>query len=112
MQRITYTLFIIAACIISAINGNAANHQGPTGTAADSVLISGFNPEEDLVIVGSDTISILLPERNLGRYDRGLFNYLFIPKGQWAFGLTASYGEFNSEDVEVLSVIKDFNFKG
>ena len=66
----------------------------------------GFNPEEDLVIVGSDTISILLPERNLGRYDRGLFNYLFIPKGQWAFGLTASYGEFNSEDVEVLSVIK------
>ncbi len=33
-------------------------------------------------------------------------------KGQWAFGLTASYGEFNSEDVEVLSVIKDFNFKG
>lgn len=105
-------MFIIAACIIYAINGNAANHQGPTGTAADSVLISGFNPEEDLVIVGSDTISILLPERNLGRYDRGLFNYLFIPKGQWAFGLTASYGEFNSEDVEVLSVIKDFNFKG
>lgn len=67
---------------------------------------------DDLVIVNGDTISMILPERNFGRYDRGLYNFLYIPKGAWAFGLTASYGEFNSEDMEILSVIKDFNFKG
>lgn len=67
---------------------------------------------DEKVIVGGDTISIIIPERNYGRYDRGLFNYLFIPKGQWAFGLTASYGEFDADDVQILSVLKDFNFKG
>jgi len=67
---------------------------------------------DEKVIVGDDTVSIIIPQRNFGRYDRGLFNFLFIPKGQWAFGLTASYGEFGSEDIQVLSVLKDFDFKG
>lgn len=70
------------------------------------------SPVDERVIVGSDTVSIIIPERNFGRYDRGLFNYLFIPKGQWAFGLTASYGEFNADDVQILSLLKDFDFKG
>ena len=67
---------------------------------------------DEKVIVGNDTVSIIIPQRNFGRYDRGLYNFLFIPKGQWAFGLLASYGEFDSDDVQLLSVIKDFNFKG
>lgn len=67
---------------------------------------------EDSVIVNGDTISIYLPSKNFGRYDRGLYNYLFIPKGCWAFGLTASYGEINTEDMEIFSVLKDLNFKG
>lgn len=33
------------------------------------------------VIVAGDTVDIILPERNFGRFDRGLFNYIFIPKG-------------------------------
>lgn len=68
--------------------------------------------EDELVIVGNDTISMIIPEKNWGRYDRGLFNYLFIPKGKWAFGLTASYGEFDTDDVQILSVLKNFDFKG
>lgn len=68
--------------------------------------------ENELVIARGDTVSIILPERNFGRFDRGLYNYLFIPKGQWAFGVTASYGELNTDDVQVLSLLKDFNFKG
>ncbi|MDE6825692.1 MAG: hypothetical protein K2J18_02905 [Paramuribaculum sp.] len=64
------------------------------------------------VIIGNDTVSIILPQKNYGRYDRGLYNFLFIPKGQWSFGLTASYGEFDAKDVQMLSVIKDFNFHG
>lgn len=69
-------------------------------------------PDPDLVIVNGDTISMILPQRNLGRHDRGLYNYLFIPKGQWAFGLTASYGELDTRDIQVLQVLQDINFKG
>ena len=30
---------------------------------------------DETVIVGGDTVSIILPQKNYGRYDRGLFNY-------------------------------------
>ena len=64
------------------------------------------------VIIGSDTVDIVLPEKNYGRFDRSLRNYIFIPKGKWGFGVTASYGELQTEDIQVLSLLKDFNFKG
>lgn len=64
------------------------------------------------VIVRGDTVSIILPQKNYGRYDRGLFNFLYIPKGEWAFGFTASYGELNTDDVQVLSVLKNVDFGG
>lgn len=64
------------------------------------------------VIVGNDTVSVILPGKNYSRFDRGLLNYLFVPRGQWIFGATASYGEFNTEDVRLLSFMKDFDFKG
>jgi hypothetical protein len=67
---------------------------------------------DEKVIVGGDTVSIILPERNFGRYDRGLYNWLFIPKGRWAFGMTASYGSLDTEDIQVLSILKDFDFTG
>lgn len=70
------------------------------------------NLEDMRVIVGADTVSMILKDRNFGRYDRGLYNFLFIPKGQWAFGLSASYGEFDSEDVQILSLMKDLTFRG
>ncbi len=64
------------------------------------------------VIIQGDTVSIIIPERNFGRFDRGLFNYIFVPKGKWGFGLTASYGELQTEDVQILSLINDIDFKG
>lgn len=78
----------------------------------DSVASKSALSKDELVIVGNDTVSMIIPEKNYGRFDRGLYNYLFIPKGEWAFGLTASYGEFNSDDVQILSAIKDFDFNG
>ena len=66
---------------------------------------------DEKVIVGKDTISVILPERNYGRYDRGLYNFLFIPKGQWEIGLTASYGEFNISDYQILDLATDVDFK-
>lgn len=72
----------------------------------------GDNPYLDQkVIVGGDTVSIILPDKNYGRYDRGLYNFLIIPKGQWAVGMTASYGEFNTDDVQILSILKNFDAK-
>ena len=79
--------------------------------ASDTVALSARIPSEK-VIVNGDTVSMVIPQRNFGRYDRGLFNYLFIPKGEWAFGLTASYGELNTEDIQVLGILKDLDFKG
>ena len=73
---------------------------------ADSLLLS------QRVIVGKDTVNLIIPEKNYGRYDRGLFNFLYIPKGQWSFGVTAFYGAFDTEDVSLLSFMKDLNFKG
>lgn len=65
-----------------------------------------------MVIVGNDTVSNIIPEKNYSRYDRGLFNYLYIPKGGWAFGLTASCGSFDTDDVQILSVLQDLDFGG
>jgi len=109
--------------IISFIAILAASHLRASGSEnADSVgsPVSQFSPvttvraviPDEKVIIGGDTVSMIIPQRNLGRYDRGLFNFLFIPKGQWAFGITASYGEFDTEDVQILSMLKDLNFKG
>lgn len=66
---------------------------------------------DETVIVGGDTVNIILPQKNYGRYDRGLFNYLFIPKGQWAFGILASYGEFGTSDFQMLSILNNLNVK-
>lgn len=64
------------------------------------------------VIVDGDTVDVVIPERNFGRYDRGLYNYLFIPKGKWAFGLTASYGSLSTDDSQILSLVENVDFKG
>ena len=39
------------------------------------------------VVFRGDTIPMVLKMKNFGRYDRGLFNMLFIPKGTWNFRL-------------------------
>lgn len=75
--------------------------------------IPGQKPDPDLVIVnGTDTVPMILPQRNFSRYHRGLYNYLVVPRGQWSFGLTASYGEISTDDAELLSIITDVDIKG
>lgn len=54
-----------------------------------------------------DTIPMVLRDPNLGRYDRGLFNFLFIPKGIWKMGLTVSYGQFSTSDIQMMDLIGD-----
>ncbi len=65
-----------------------------------------LNINEKVVFRG-DTVPMILRDRNLGRYDRGLFNFLFIPKGTWHLGLTASYGQFSTSDLQMLDLLSD-----
>ena len=62
---------------------------------------------EEMVISKRDTVPMVLKSRNLGRFDRGLVNLLYIPKGQWTFGITASYGEIATKDLEIFSLLSD-----
>lgn len=63
----------------------------------------------ELTVWRGDTVPMVLKSRNFGRYDRGLSNYLFIPKNTWQFGLTASYGEFDTKDMELFSMLTDID---
>ena len=80
------------------------------GDVPQAVIEQLETDDVDLVIVGNDTISIILPEKNYGRYDRGIFAYLFVPKGQFSFGLQASYGEISTDDLQMLNLISNLNF--
>lgn len=61
-----------------------------------------------VTFVQSDTI----PEKKaLGRFYRGVKNLLFVKKKSWMTGLTISQGRYDSEDTEVLSLLKDFDCK-
>lgn len=84
--------------------------------AAQQIVRKSLAPDSpdlhEKVIVNGDTVGLVIPERNLGRFDRGLFNYLFIPKGKWSVGLTASYGELNTDDSRLLSLIENVDFNG
>ncbi|MDE6341320.1 MAG: hypothetical protein K2K93_03295, partial [Muribaculaceae bacterium] len=57
-------------------------------------------------------IPMALHTKRLGRYDRKLYNWLIYPKGLWHLGLTANYGELDTENSELLSLMKEIDLKG
>lgn len=67
-----------------------------------------LDPDE-LTVHKGDTVPMVLRSINLGRYDRGLFNFLYIPRGVWSIGLTASYGEIGTEDLDVFGLLSDID---
>lgn len=104
MMRL-YTVIIALILAVAAVSD----------AAAQSIVRKGQYESTDTagrVVVDGDTVSMVLPQRNWGRFDRGLKNYIFIPRNQWGFGLTASYGELQTRDLSILSVLKDFDFSG
>lgn len=120
MKRIAL-ITIIAGTLLAPLSMTGADpahgdKQETTGKPMYPIRKIGIKAPDselsELVIVNGDTVPLVLNERNFGRYDRGLFNYLFLPKGQWMAGMTASYADFDAEDVQVLNMLKDFDFKG
>lgn len=105
MKRTLLCLAMALAAVICSL----------TASAQEIVRKHLLNPDSipnEFVLVGEDTVHMIIPERNYGRFDRGLFNWLYVPKGRWGFGVNASYGELDTEDVQVLSLIKNVNLKG
>lgn len=70
-----------------------------------------FIPNEKVIVKG-DTVDMVIKENNIGRFHRGLSNYVFIPQKQWKFGLTASYSEISSTDLQLFDLLTDFDFAG
>lgn len=136
MKRIISVIFILAF-VFSAVK--AAETADSMGTASRIAKVDGkyiFVPDsltDDVIrLIGGgkkvvddedafheehalwrgDTVPMMLKQRNLGRFDRGLSNHLFIPKGQWTFGLTASYGELSTDNLEMMGLLSDIDLGG
>ena len=79
MKNIRIIIFLAAMWMASGLSAQQQQ------VVADTLQNNQKSPEDvrEMVIVGNDTVDVIIPEKNFGRYDRGLFNYLFIPKGQW-----------------------------
>jgi len=105
MKRTLLGFLIMLAAVLSAVTVSSQNIMRKRMVNLDSI------PDE-LVLVGEDTVHMIIPERNYGRFDRGLFNWLYVPRGKWGFGVNASYGELSTDDVQVLSLVKNVDFKG
>lgn len=81
---------------------------------ADSVVLQPI--EREYLSWESDTLPVskgidLLRIKQVGRFDRGIVNYRFMPKGQWTFGVDASFWDFNSENNKLLfTYLDDFSF--
>ncbi|MCH5222249.1 MAG: hypothetical protein J1F05_08020 [Muribaculaceae bacterium] len=103
VKTIKYLLLLVAAIMLSAEAEAQSIVRKKDLVPIDSV---------EQVVVDGDTVSRIIPQRNLGRFDRGLSNYMFIPRGKWGFGITASYGELKTEDIQLLSILNNFDFKG
>lgn len=77
---------------------------------------------KEKVIVVHDTIYIerspvakldsadIIRTKAIGRFDRGIVNYRFIPKNKWLGGLTFSYVNMDTDDSRLLfSILKDID---
>lgn len=97
-------LLIYIVCIIAGAE-MAGAQEVHTIYVHDTIYIE--RPEAKASPVDSTDIIYTKP---IGRFDRGIINYRFIPKKKWVGGLTFSYVNFDGEDSRLLfSLLKDFD---
>ncbi|MCD8166586.1 MAG: hypothetical protein LUE93_11020 [Bacteroides sp.] len=73
-----------------------------------SVAEGNIDLQNDTVKSGRDLLRI----RPVGRYDRGIANYRFIPKGKWIFGASFSHAGYDTNDSQFFSFLENFSFNG
>lgn len=66
----------------------------------DTVYVE--KPKKKPITVDSNN---LIKMKAIGRYDRGILNYRFVPKGKWIGGLTFSYVNLDSDNSSMLYAI-------
>lgn len=104
-------LFYICVLVLLVGAQSLAAQQRDTIVIRDTVFLSKEEFEKKKDIVESSNLIRIKP---VGRFDRGIVSYRFIPKKKWIGGLTFSYVNYDSDDSRLLfSVLKDFdcNFK-
>ncbi|MBO7318220.1 MAG: hypothetical protein J6U43_05835, partial [Bacteroidales bacterium] len=94
MKKIVCIVASIAIMLVSNISMATASQVAKPGTTIESIAVDSTITDKNKPFV------------------RGLTNYQFIAKNEWICGITASYTGFNSDDSDLLMLIKDFNFTG
>ncbi len=115
MKNWKYILILIGAAF-SAQHTLGAEIADATVPLANDSLVASLDSS---AIAFADSIVLAYPDTlksskglNRKRYNRGLKNYLFIPKKEWIAGLTVSYGKFDIKDNTLLIYLNDLNLKG
>ena len=75
----------------------------------DTISIQENALLQDTVVTTVDEEVPLM--KAIGRFNRKIENRLLVKKHGWMGGLTFTWAEYNSDDTEFLSLIKDFNCK-
>lgn len=100
-------LFYIGIMALLLGGGALSAQQRDTIVVRDTVYLDKAEFERKKDIVESTN---LIRAKAIGRYDRGIISYRFIPKKKWIGGLTFSYISFDSDDSRLLfSILKDFD---
>ena len=101
-------LFYICILVLLAGVQSLYAQQRDTIIIRDTVFLDKeeFERKKDIVEGNTNLIHI----KPIGRYDRGIVSYRFIPKKKWIGGLTFSYVNYDSDDSRLLfSMLKDFD---
>ena len=110
------TLLYICVLLLTCLQVNAQTSDTLSVVRRDSL-------EQYKVVIIRDTVYVPIPEAKMpmdssriiytkpvGRYDRGITNYRFIPKNKWIGGVTVSVFNFESDNSRLLfSLLKDID---
>lgn len=116
MKKFLSICFILLSCL------GCLQVKAQTG---DSVsVMQGDSTVRYKFVVVHDTVYVPIPEAKMpvdssriifekpvGRYDRGITNFRFIPKHKWIGGITVSVFNFETDNSRLLfSLLKDIDF--
>lgn len=118
MKQIAFLLLFVVQSMMVFAQQELNQHQAVTQTLQrpDTVVVTDtiYKVKYDTVYVYVDQNSLidsteLIKVPAVGRFDRGILNYRFLPKGKWLFGMTASFLSYDSQDITALSIIGDLD---
>lgn len=86
MKRVFLILFLVCLCMVDV------------------------NAQRKYYLQESNTVDRFMPTSR--RIDRQINDNIFVYKGEWAFGLTASYGTLSSDNSDIFALLEHINLSG